>query len=318
MHSMLPHLQETGFPPLVRRSISTLQVNLGYRCNQSCRHCHVNAGPTRKEQMNAQTVDLVVDALRNNDIETLDLTGGAPELNPHFRTLILRARALGINIIDRCNLTILNEPGQQDTAAFLAENCVEVIASLPCYLQENVDAQRGQNVLQGSISGLGKLNELGYARPGSGLLLNLVYNPTGPWLPPSQEELQADYKRELKTRYGVVFNQLFTITNMPIARFGSTLISSGGFNDYMDLLRNSHQGQNLDHVMCRDLISVDHLGYLYDCDFNQMLGLNIGSRKQRLHLRDLAAAGLANHPIAIAEHCYACTAGQGSSCGGAL
>ena len=318
MHSMLPHLQETNFPSLARRSVSTLQVNLGYKCNQSCLHCHVNAGPRRKEEMDEETIDLVVEALRINNIETLDLTGGAPELNPCFRSLISRARALGKHVIDRCNLTILLEPGQADTAGFLADNQVEVVASLPCYLQENVDAQRGKNVLQGSIAGLKKLNALGYGKPGSGLELNLVYNPVGPSLPPSQEQLQSDYTRELQTRYGVVFNQLYTIANMPIARFGSTLVSTGGLNDYMDLLRNAHQEQNLDHVMCLDLVSVDYLGYLYDCDFNQMLGLNIRKQKKRLHLRDFCSTGPSRQPIEVADHCYGCTAGRGSSCGGVL
>ena len=318
MHSMLPLLQETNFPSLIRRSVSTLQVNLGYKCNQSCLHCHVNAGPRRKEQMDAKTLDLVIDELRHHDIQTLDLTGGAPELNPHFRYLIERTRAKGVHVIDRCNLTILLEPGQADTAEFLANNQVEVVASLPCYLEENVDAQRGKNVHQGSILGLKKLNALGYGQPGSGLALNLVYNPIGPSLPPSQEQLQADYERELKARYGVVFNQLFTIANMPIARFGSTLVSTGGLSEYMNLLRSAHQDQNLDHVMCLDLISVDYLGYLYDCDFNQMLGMNIRERGKRLHLRDLPLIKSPYQPIAVAEHCYGCTAGRGSSCGGAL
>ena len=318
MHSMLPLLQETNFPSLIRRSVSTLQVNLGYKCNQSCLHCHVNAGPRRKEQMDAETLDLVIDVLSHHDIQTLDLTGGAPELNPHFRNLIERTRAKGVHVIDRCNLTILLEPGQADTAEFLANNQVEVVASLPCYLEENVDAQRGKNVHQGSILGLKKLNALGYGQPGSGLALNLVYNPTGPSLPPSQEQLQADYERELKARYGIVFNQLFTIANMPIARFGSTLVSTGGLSEYMNLLRSAHQDQNLDHVMCLDLISVDYLGYLYDCDFNQMLGMNIRERGKRLHLRDLPLIKSPYQPIAVAEHCYGCTAGRGSSCGGTL
>ena len=318
MHSMLPLLQETNFPSLIRRSVSTLQVNLGYKCNQSCLHCHVNAGPRRKEQMDAETLDLVIDVLSHHDIQTLDLTGGAPELNPHFRNLIERTRAKGVHVIDRCNLTILLEPGQADTAEFLANNQVEVVASLPCYLEENVDAQRGKNVHQGSILGLKKLNALGYGQPGSGLALNLVYNPIGPSLPPSQEQLQADYERELKARYGIVFNQLFTIANMPIARFGSTLVSTGGLSEYMNLLRSAHQDQNLDHVMCLDLISVDYLGYLYDCDFNQMLGMNIRERGKRLHLRDLPLIKSPYQPIAVAEHCYGCTAGRGSSCGGAL
>lgn len=318
MHSMLPLLAKTTFPSLARRSVSTLQVNLGYKCNQSCLHCHVNAGPQRKEQMDAETVDQVIEALQTSHIDTLDITGGAPELNPYFRSLISRARILGKQIIDRCNLTVLLEPSQEDTPKFMANNHVEVVASLPCYLEENVNAQRGKNVLKGSISGIKKLNAVGYGKPRSGLILNLVYNPLGASLPPPQEQLEGDYKRELKRRFGVTFNQLFTIANMPIARFGSTLVSTGGLNDYMKLLRNAHQKQNLDHVMCLDLISVDYLGYLYDCDFNQMLGLNIRKQKKRLHLRELPDLLSGQHPIEVAEHCYGCTAGKGSSCGGSL
>jgi radical SAM/Cys-rich protein len=268
--------------------------------------------------MDAMTINHVIQALRNNDIDILDLTGGAPELNPQFRHLVSHARALGKHVINRCNLTILSEPTQSGTAEFLAKNHVEIIASLPCYLQENVDAQRGKDVLQGSILGLKKLNALGYGQSESGLILNLVYNPTGPSLPPPQEALQADYRRELQTRYGVVFNQLYTITNMPIARFGSTLVSKGQFNDYMNLLRNAHQKQNLGHVMCLDLISVNYQGFLYDCDFNQMLGLNIEPQKKPLHIQELSTSKLHRQPIEVAGHCYGCTAGNGSSCGGSL
>ena len=319
MHATLPLLNDTDFPAIRRGRLTTLQVNLGYRCNQSCLHCHVNAGPNRKEMMTAETIDTVVDFLEAGSIETLDLTGGAPELNPHFRDLVRRARALGVHVMDRCNLTVLNEPGQEDLADFLAAHDVEVVASLPCYLEDNVDGQRGKGVYQGSIEGLKKLNALGYGQTDSGLALNLVYNPTGPFLPPPQAQLEADYKRELAARFGIVFNQLFTLTNLPIQRFGSTLVSKGQFDDYMQLLREAYRAENLDAVMCRSLLSVDWQGYVYDCDFNQMLGLPLRIEGQpRPQLADLLGRDLEDNPIVIADHCYGCTAGQGSSCGGAL
>ena len=318
MHATLPLLRDTEFPAIKRASLKTVQVNVGYRCNQSCLHCHVNAGPKRKEAMTRETADLVLAYLRQSGAETLDITGGAPELNENFRYLVTEARNLGVHVMDRCNLTILNEPGQEDTADFLAEHQVEVVASLPCYLKENVDGQRGKDVFDNSISGIKKLNSLGYARENSGLLLNLVYNPTGAYLPPSQNQLESDYKREL-AKYDVSFNNLFTIANMPIARFGSTLVSKNQFDDYMQLLKQSHQDSNLDNVMCRSLISIDWQGYVYDCDFNQMLGIPMPIRnKPRPHLRDLMTVNLDGNSIAIADHCYGCTAGQGSSCGGAL
>ncbi|QID18252.1 radical SAM/Cys-rich domain protein [Nitrogeniibacter mangrovi] len=320
MLATLPLLKKTAFPPLTRGRIDTLQVNLGYRCNQSCLHCHVNAGPTRTEAMDADTVDLVlrfVDA--NPGIGTLDLTGGAPELNPHFRRLAGAARARGLRVIDRCNLTILSEPGQETLAAFLADQGIEVIASLPCYLEDNVNAQRGKGVFDASIAGLRQLNALGYGQPDTGLVLNLVYNPQGPSLPPPQDGLQAAYRTHLGEQFGIVFNDLFTLANMPIQRFGSTLLSKGQFNRYMDLLRSAHRDDNLDGVMCRSQLSVDWRGQLYDCDFNQMLDLPITDPAARpLHLRDVTAAALAGGRIAVAGHCYGCTAGQGSSCGGAL
>lgn len=318
MHATLPLLRDTDFPPIKRIALKTVQVNLGYRCNQSCLHCHVNAGPKRKEVMNRETVDLVLAYLNQCRAETLDITGGAPELNPEFRYLVKEARKLGVHVMDRCNLTILNEPGQEDTAEFLAEYQVEVIASLPCYLEENVNSQRGKGVFESSLAGIKKLNTQGYAQENSNLLLNLVYNPLGPYLPPSQNSLELDYKREL-AKYDVTFNQLYTLTNMPIARFGSTLISNNQFNDYMALLKQSHQENNLEHVMCRTLISIDWQGYVYDCDFNQMLGIPMPvDDKSKLHLRDLMTMKLDGRSIAIADHCYGCTAGQGSSCGGAL
>ena len=319
MHPTLPLLASTDFPPIRRLRLDTLQVNLGYRCNQSCLHCHVAAGPNRTEMMDEATVALVLEVLRARAVKTLDLTGGAPELSPHFRTLVQRARALGVEVIDRCNLTILSEPGQEGLAAFLAEQRVQVVASLPCYSPANVDRQRGDGVFERSIAGLRELNALGYGAPGSGLSLNLVYNPQGPSLPPPQGPLEADYKRELMLHFGIRFNHLFALTNMPIQRFGSTLVSKGTFAPYMKLLRSAYRTENLDAVMCRSMVSVDHQGELYDCDFNQMLGLR--ARLQgvpRPHLRDLLRQDAAGEAIRIADHCYGCTAGQGSSCGGAL
>jgi radical SAM/Cys-rich protein len=317
MHATLPLLVNTAFPALRRTALETLQVNLGYRCNQSCVHCHVNAGPNRKEMMDDDTLALIPEVIRVRGIRSLDLTGGAPELHQSFRELVLAARRLNVNVIDRCNLTILSEPGQEDLAEFLAANAVEVVASLPCYSAKNVDAQRGDGVFERSIAGLRQLNALGYGVPGTGRVLNLVYNPLGASLPPAQGPLEADYKRELFDHFGIVFNQLFALANMPIQRFGSTLISKGQFSTYMQLLRDSHSDANLPGVMCRSTVSVDWQGYLYDCDFNQQLGLPLPLGK-RPHLRDLLAQDLANRPIRVADHCYGCTAGQGSSCGGAL
>lgn len=325
MRATLPLLRATDFPAIRRHTLETLQVNLGYRCNQSCLHCHVNAGPNRTEMMDRPTIDLVIDVLKQRRPQTLDLTGGAPELNEHFRHLVRSARALDITVIDRCNLTILSEPGQEDLAEFLAQNGVQVTASLPCYSTENVDRQRGDGVFERSIDGLVKLNALGYGKAGSGLILNLVYNPQGPSLPPPQEALEQDYKRELKAHFDIEFNHLFTITNMPIQRFGSTLVSKGTFRQYMDLLKEAYRAENLETVMCRSTVSVDWQGNLYDCDFNQMLGLHLslspsvanGTSTQG-HVRDLLGHSIEGLPIHIADHCYGCTAGQGSSCTGAL
>lgn len=319
MHATLPLIQQYGFPALRRGRLAALQVNLGYKCNQSCLHCHVNAGPTRTELMSRETILDVLTFIGVAGIKTLDVTGGAPELNPHFRELVARARELGTHIIDRCNLTILGEPGQEDLAQFLADHQVEITASLPCYTEELVDRQRGKGVYERSIAGLQALNALGYGRDGSGLLLNLVYNPQGPSLPPGQAGLEADYKRELSGKFGVVFNKLFTLANMPIQRFGSTLVSKGQFNDYMALLKGAHREENLDAVMCRSLVSVDWQGGVYDCDFNQMLDLPlVVEGKPRPQLSDLIGRDLEGNPIAVRDHCYGCTAGQGSSCGGAL
>lgn len=312
-------LQPTSFPAISRGLLETLQVNLGYRCNLSCVHCHVNAGPKRSEEMDRETVDLVLRFLREQRIGSLDLTGGAPELNKHFRYLVEAARAMEAQVIDRSNLTILLESGQEDLAEFLADQQVEIVASLPCYLEQNVDSQRGKGTYQHSIEALRRLNELGYGAPDGRLRLNLVYNPLGPSLPPPQMPLEADYKRELQARFDIRFNQLYTIANMPIQRFGSLLYTKGGFEAYLQLLRDAYREENLDGVMCRHLLSVDWRGHVYDCDFNQMLKIPLAlDHKPQPHLRDLLGRDLADAPIRVAEHCYGCTAGQGSSCGGAL
>lgn len=327
MLETLPLLEQTKFPSLSREGVNTLQVNLGYLCNQQCLHCHVNAGPKRTELMDLATIDVMLDYLRGAKISTLDLTGGAPEMNPHFRYLVAEARKLGVHVMDRCNLTILEEPGFEDLAEFLAEQQVEVVASMPCYQKENVDGQRGKGVFESSIRGLQRLNQLGYGKPDSGLQLSLVYNPGGPFLPPEQGALEADYKQQLRSAHGIEFNQLLTLANMPIQRFGSTLISRGQFNEYMALLMDAHSDANLATVMCRTLLSIDWQGYVYDCDFNQMLGLSLMRKgadtplnfaASKTHLSELVGVDLAGEPIVVRGHCYGCTAGQGSSCGGAL
>jgi len=318
MHDCLPLLQSGEFPAVYRSTLDTLQVNLGYLCNQTCSHCHVNAGPRRTEIMDAATIADILSFARQHSITTLDLTGGAPEMNPLFRSLVSDARKLGIHVIDRCNLTILMASGFEWLAEFLAENDVEVVASLPCYLAENVDRQRGSGVFKASLAGLQRLNDLGYGKEHSGLLLQLVYNPSGACLPPSQQSLEDDYKQQLHYRYGIEFNHLFTITNVPIKRFGSSLISQGIFESYMQTLKQAYQADNSKRVMCRNLISIDWQGYVYDCDFNQMLGLNIANQSTPVHISDLLLTSLQDQAIAVLDHCYACTAGQGSSCGGAL
>ncbi|MEF8714500.1 MAG: arsenosugar biosynthesis radical SAM (seleno)protein ArsS [Accumulibacter sp.] len=320
MHATLPLLTTTTFPALTRRSVETVQANLGYRCNQSCLHCHVNAGPQRREEMTAETIDALLAFISASpEVGTLDLTGGAPELNPHFRRLVIAGRERGLRVIDRCNLTILEEADHADLADFLARHRVEVIASLPCYLEENVDRQRGKGTFEASIKGLRRLNALGYGVPDSGLILNLVFNPQGPTLPPPQGPLAVAYRAHLGNEFGIVFNELFTLTNMPIQRFGSMLVSKGQFNSYMQLLRSAHREENIEQVMCHNLLSIDWQGYLYDCDFNQQLGLPMtGSGRRRLHITEVQAASLDGYPIQVANHCYGCTAGQGSSCGGAL
>ncbi len=317
MLDTIEYLKKTDFPSIRRSRLNTLQVNLGYLCNQQCLHCHVDASPRRTEIMNRKTIDDVIDFMDKQRIATLDLTGGAPEMNPHFKDLVQAARAREVHVIDRCNLTILEQQGYEELAAFLAHNSVEIVASMPCYLEQNVNAQRGAGVFENSIRGLQQLNASGYGRDDS-LVLNLVFNPQGANLPPSQQELEPAYKKVLLERYGITFNNLFTLTNMPIKRFGSALLSTGKFESYMQTLKLSHKDENLESVMCRNLISIDWQGYVYDCDFNQMLGLDLGAGNGKTHLRDIIESDINNQPIVVMDHCYGCTAGQGSSCGGAL
>ncbi|MFZ9753185.1 MAG: arsenosugar biosynthesis radical SAM (seleno)protein ArsS [Cyanobium sp.] len=308
-------IQLTSFPALNRSRLRTLQVNLTYRCNQSCGHCHVNASPNRSESMDDATLALIPRVLQARGLDSLDLTGGAPELHPGFRDLVREARRLGVEVIDRCNLTILSEPGQEDLALFLAEQGVRVVASLPCYLASNVDRQRGDGVFSRSIAGLQALNRLGYGQPGSPLILDLVFNPQGPVLPPPQAALEADYRSVLARDHGVEFHHLLVLTNMPIQRFAASLRASGDYVPYLDRLRQHHDDANLSLVMCRSLISVDWRGRLHDCDFNQQLGLELEPAR---HLADLLDGDLEGAPIRVGEHCFGCTAGAGSSCGGAL
>ena len=312
--------QEKGLP-LKRVNLDTVQLNLGKLCNQACLHCHVDAGPKRTEIMSPRTAELALDLIRAAKARTVDLTGGAPELNPSFRFLVEQNRQDGRHVLDRCNLTVLFESGQEDLAEFLAEHQVEIFASLPCYSEENVAAQRGHGVYEKSIAALRKLNALSYGRAGSGLVLNLVYNPVGVHLPPPQQNLEADYKRELGERFGLTFNNLLTITNMPIARFAHSLERDGKLAEYMGLLAQAFNPATLDSLMCRHLVSISWDGYLYDCDFNQMLNLRLGNGTPlRLgeHSADSLVRQLIGRDIRLDSHCYGCTAGAGSSCGGAL
>ncbi len=310
-------LARHGVAALHAASVSTLQVNVGKRCNQACKHCHVDAGPLRTEMMAEETVEQVLDAVRRFRIPTVDITGGAPELNPHFERLVAGSREAGAHVMVRHNFTVQFEPGKQGLPDFFREQDVEVIASLPCYLAENVDAQRGRGVFGRSIEAMRRLNEVGYGRPGTGLLLNLVYNPLGAELPPPQEELQEEYRRELRARYGLVFNRLYTLTNMPIRRFLDHLRRTGDYARYMETLAAAFNPATVEGLMCRSLISVGWDGRLYDCDFNQMLDLPLTPGMPR-HIRHLDPAVLANRRIATADHCYGCTAGAGSSCGGVV
>lgn len=315
MHKIYPLIKDTDFPQITRLSLKTLQVNLGYKCNQSCLHCHVNASPKRTEMMNKHTIDEVINFSYQNNVGTVDLTGGAPEMNQYFEYMIKKLREKNIHIIDRCNLTILQEKGMSKMIDFLAEHEVEIVASLPCYKDINVDAQRGKGVFTKSIKALQRLNKKGYGM-NKKLMLNLVYNPQGAELPPKQTELELEYKSYLLENYNILFNNLFTITNMPINRFGSTLISKKMFHSYMDLLKSSFSQIAKEHVMCRNLLSIDYEGYVYDCDFNQMLGVDISNKKT--HITDIKKDELVNKIIATGDHCYGCTAGSGSSCGGVI
>ncbi|MFC6203298.1 arsenosugar biosynthesis radical SAM (seleno)protein ArsS [Psychrobacter urativorans] len=317
MKSTIKLLEHTDFPAIKRRELKILQVNMGYLCNMSCVHCHVAASPYRTEMMSRALVELIPQVLQAQNIDTLDLTGGAPEMHQDFKYLVKAARALGVKVIDRCNLTILMEEGYEDMAGFLADNQVEVVASLPCYSLENVDKQRGKGAFDGSILGLHKLNALGYGKADSELVLNLVYNPQGATLPPNQQQLEDDYKHELKQHFDIEFNQLFALTNMPIQRFGAVLLAKNEFHPYMNLLKDNYMADNLKDVMCRETISVNWLGELFDCDFNQQLEIPVANKSRR-HLADLLIKNPSGDDIAIADHCYGCTAGQGSSCGGAL
>ncbi len=310
-------LAESGLWPLRAVGLRVLQLNVGKVCNQTCRHCHVDAGPDRREAMSRETMQLCLDVLAKSEATTLDITGGAPEMNPHFRWLVGQARALGRHVIDRCNLTILLAPGYDDLPEFLAAHRVEVIASLPCYGPVNTDRQRGDGVFDKSITALRRLNALGYGQPGSGLELTLVFNPGGPSLPPSQAGLEADYRRELATRFGVTFTRLFTVTNMPISRFLDDLVQGGQYDEYMQTLIDAYNPTAAAEVMCRSTLSVAWDGRLHDCDFNQMLGLGLATGLST-HVRDLDPDQLATRPIMTGQHCYGCTAGSGSGCQGAL
>jgi radical SAM/Cys-rich protein len=319
---MLVRFEDTlaahGRAPLRRARPTTLQVNVGKRCNQACHHCHVEAGPRRTERMDARVAERVLRVLdASPSVESVDITGGAPELSAQFRGLVRGARELGRGVIDRCNLTVLFEPGQEDTPEFLADHGVRVIASLPCYSKENVEAQRGRGVFERSIAALRRLNDLGYAQPGSPLVLDLVYNPLGPFLPPDQSELERRYKQELADGHGVRFDRLLTLANMPIKRFADALARDGATEAYLSLLVNHFNPAAVEGLMCRTLVSVGYDGRLYDCDFNQMLELPLGAGPATIFdVEDLQA--LAGGAIATATHCFGCTAGAGSSCGGAL
>jgi len=315
-------LRRFGVGSLVRAAPSTLQVNVGKRCNQACHHCHVEAGPKRTEIMSWEVAERIVELIAANPcIETVDLTGGAPELNPNFRWLVAEARRLGREVIDRCNLTVFFEPGMNDLAEFLATHRVHVVASLPCYQAQNVEKQRGLGVFDKSIAALQALNELGYGRAGSQLQLDLVYNPVGPSLPPAQSQLETKYKEELGRLFGVRFNRLLTITNMPIKRFAHLLARTGQHEAYMELLVNHFNPATVPEVMCRSLLSVGWDGRLYDCDFNQMLEIEIGAAHAtgaRTIWDVTSLDALSGRRIATGSHCFGCTAGAGSSCGGTL
>ena len=309
-------LRRNGIMELTRTQIRDVQVNVGKLCNQACNHCHVDAGPKRTEIMSRQTMDRIIQWCADNDIETVDITGGAPELNPYFRTFVESCLANGSRVISRCNLTVLFEPGQESLADWYARHKVQLICSLPCYSKENLEAQRGKGVFADSIRGLQLLNSLGYGTDPD-LPLDLVYNPNGAFLPPPQADLEATYKERLLEDFNIRFNRLFTITNLPISRFRHYLENNGGYENYLDLLLENFNPGTVDGLMCRHIISVDWLGRIYDCDFNQMLDIHAGWRKPR-YLWDLHASDIATDRIAVDSHCFGCTAGAGSSCTGTL
>ncbi len=318
MRSFAQRIQQNanGF---VKRKIDVLQVNMGKYCNQACLHCHVEAGPGRKEMMTRETVDAILAFLKKSEIPTVDITGGAPELNPSFDRLVESCVDLGRHVMDRCNLTVFFEPGKEYLPEFFKRNGVEVICSLPCYTEENVDSQRGDGTFEASVRGLQALNNLGYGKPATRLELHLVYNPLGAYLPPPQDRLEQDYKKILKERFGIVFNRLYCLANMPITRFEKFLRLRGQYDPYVNLLEQNFNAATLDAVMCRNLISVGWDGSVYDCDFNQMLDLSLrNGTSQALKIWDLSIDDLENRPITVGNHCYGCTAGPGSSCGGAL
>ncbi|HEX6727440.1 MAG TPA: arsenosugar biosynthesis radical SAM (seleno)protein ArsS [Nitrospira sp.] len=310
-------LTQAGLFPLQAIGITVFQINVGKLCNQTCRHCHVDAGPDRPETMSLETAEQCIEALAKTDIPTVDITGGAPELNPHFRWLIEQSRRLGRHVMDRCNLSVLLLPSQTDLAEFLAHHQVEIIASLPSYRAGQTDAQRGHGVFEKSMEALRLLNRFGYGRTNSGLALNLVYNPVGAFLPPKQEAIEAQFKKELRTRHGIEFNRLYTITNMPISRFLEFLVESGNYDQYMTRLANAFNPAAAAGVMCRYTLSVGWDGRLYDCDFNQMLELPVANGAPS-HIRDFDPAQLHHRRIVTRNHCYGCTAGSGSSCGGSV
>ncbi|WDQ17160.1 arsenosugar biosynthesis radical SAM (seleno)protein ArsS [Rhodopirellula sp. P2] len=307
----------SGLGKLRATSIEVLQINVGKLCNQTCTHCHVDAGPDRRESMSRETAEQIIDVLANHDIPTLDITGGAPEMNPHFRWIVEQAHKRGRRVIDRCNLTILMANGFKDLPEFLAEHDVEVVASLPCYLEENCDSQRGDGVFRRSIDALRRLNELGYGIPGSRRKLSLVYNPIGLALPPQQDELEATYRRELKSRYDIVFSELHTITNLPISRFLDDLLKQGKLDEYLQALIDQFNPLTVEGVMCRSMVSVDWQGRLFDCDFNQMLNIELEPGMPGT-IHDFDAERLSSRTIMTGRHCFGCTAGCGSSCQGAV
>ncbi len=311
-------LSESGVERLASNRIEILQVNIGKLCNMTCSHCHVDAGPDRRENMTRESVDACIRVLREHpQIQTLDLTGGAPEMNPNFKHFVSQARSLGRHVIDRCNLTILLAKGFTDMPEFLAENQVEIVASLPCYLEENTDSQRGDGAFSKSVQALKRLNDLGYGHPGSGLMLTLVYNPVGASLPPDQQSLECAYRKELDARFGIQFNRLFTITNMPVSRYLEYLIQTNEFETYMQKLVDAYNPASIDGLMCRNTLSVGWDGRLFDCDFNQMLNLEVGLGNPT-HIEDFDYDALSKREIILGQHCFGCTAGAGSGCQGAI